>query len=230
MAEKIKKPTLASDEAVRRAESAHQHAIEDRRAIEPRLAAGLIDGVPADIALVRGILDSTLVVRTATKSLTAKQNAQAGDLAGLVSLVRAAIFRKFPGNKTLTRKFGVGEKVTTGKVSSVTGGAEKVLAAAEKHPAETAQAAVLQSDLKELRGLLAALTTTDSVQEKSKADSKRATASRNAAVLRLQEAVKDISFAGQLAFRKSNPARAKIYADLIKGVSKARKTPPPANP
>lgn len=196
---------------VRAAEGLHPLAVKHRAVLEPRLAAGFIDGLKADANTVRAASDTAADSRGTRRGATISQNDAMASGAGLIVRIRALVRTGQPNAKQLWRDVGVGVK-PNGSVGRVTAGLRQLLNAATRFPAELRAAGVLQTDLDQAQAALDALVAADSSQEQKKLTAKQATQILTAARVRLENnLVHLVSIAGA-----SLPAAdARLFADLL---------------
>ncbi|MGV3621878.1 MAG: hypothetical protein ACO1OB_13725 [Archangium sp.] len=188
---------------------------EFRAQLEPRLAAGLIDGLKADTAAFLGKRVEAGNALESLKTATKEQNAAIAHVLALLRPARAAV-KASTREKEKTSAFGISKEIQDTVVKSVIGAAHAFLQGAEKHPELARAAGVLSGDLDTLRALAASLASADQAQEKTKGARKIPTANRTAFQRRIEGAIASISHAGQLAFA-AKPEIAARFKALIPG-------------
>ncbi len=200
--------------AIRVGEAAFKLATDHRAALDARLPAGSIDGLGADVALLRGNGAGAKAARAERRSATLTQNEASERGQELAVAIRAAVRGGEPDDKAFQKAFGVGERVSARKVASVDAALETVLRAADAFPERTRAVGVLPEDVDEVRRVREALHAADASVGARMVSSKVATSDRDEAQRRVQQAVRRIVGAAALAFRGS-PEVARLFADLI---------------
>lgn len=200
--------------AIRVGEAAFQLAADHRTELDARLPAGLIDGLGADVATLRGTSAGAKAARAGKRSATLTQNDAAREGNELAMSIRTAVRNGEPSDRAFQKAFGVGERVSSHKVASVEAALETILRAAEANPERTRAVGIFPEDLDEVRRVRAALSTADASQEVRTVSSKVATSDRDEAQRRVQRSVKRIVGAAAVAFR-GRPELARLFADLI---------------
>ncbi len=198
----------------------------DRSRLEPRLAAGLIDGLAADLPLLLDAAMQAADTRQAKKASTKTQVAAAERLQDQVMALRSVLrMRKAPAE--LCTLAGVGKPVKSGVVGSILESAALMLSAYDSRPADFRLLGVLPADIEAVRTLYGQLASADQAQEALKVTAREKTARRNAAHKRVQEAIAAIAGAAELAFL-GRPDRLELYRSLVpRRPAPSRK---PANP
>ena len=200
--------------ALRVAEAAYRLATDHRAALDPRLPAGVIEGLGADMAALRGTSAGAKAARAGKRSATITQHEAGRRGYELAMAIRAAVRGGEPDDKALQKAFGVGDQVHARKVTSVEAAIETILRGAEADPERARGVGVLPEDIEEARRVREALSTADASQEGKAVSSKVATSNRDEAQRRVQQAVRRIVGAAALAFR-GQPDLARLFADLI---------------
>ncbi len=209
-----KQPKWKPGVTLRTGIAAHKIALEFREAIEGRLSEGLIDGLGADLGVLRGTTSGVPSARASKKSLTKKQDESAAAGARLVIALRTSVREKLSEDEPAKQAFGVGERFDENVVSSVLGALKTIKDAAEKDTTRSRKGGILPKDLAKLEARITGLGGDDDVQEVSKVTSMEATAARNDAQKRVQAAVGEISVAGGVEFEDDEKV-AKRFRKLI---------------
>lgn len=197
---------------------------EFKAQLEPRLAAGLIDGLSADTAEFLGKRVEAGNALNTLKTATKEQNAAIAHALAVLRPARASV------NATTAKEksgaFGVSKAINADKVTSVLEAVEGFLHGAAKYPEVVRGAGLLTADLEGLRAVATSLATADRAQEKQKQARKAPTLNRNALQARIEGAIAAISRAGQIAF-VGKPDTAERFKGLIPSSSKpsAKKAP-----
>ncbi len=197
----------------------------DRTKIEPRVGAGLIDGLIADLPMLRDSAVGATDARLAKKAATKGQTNAAELLYNLVMAGRAAIKYNKLDAEVCTRA-GVGKTMNLKVVKSVLDGAEMMAQAYTQFPDPLRRAGLLPADIEQIQALRAQLTSVDVAQEAAKLTSKEKTRARNEAHLRVKAAIAAIVGAAELAF-VHKPERLALYRALVPTRSAAKKAPAP---
>lgn len=196
--------------------------------LNPRLDAGRIEGLGADVGELRGNSQKLLSAMLERNSSTEAQDKMVGTGYGLVSSVREAIRRRYPRDPEIKDLFGIGHRVEQKSVESVARAMQGIIDAADKKPEVVRQAGILPADVDEIRAVRMALVSADVDQEGKKLSAKEATAKRAATQLRVEEAVDCIFGAAKMAFRDQPEIFAKFEAVLPKSPARKAKTAAPA--
>lgn len=197
----------------------------DRPKIEPRVGAGLIDGLVADLPYLRDVAVWVTDARQAKNAATKGQTNAAEMLFNLVMAGRAAIkFKKLDAE--VGTRAGVGKSMNLRVVKSVLDGAEMMIQAYAQFPDQLRYAGILPADIDQLQALRAQLTTVDVAQEAAKLTSKEKTRLRNEAHKRVKAAIASIVGAAELAF-VYKPERRALYRALVPSKPSSKKSPAP---
>jgi len=210
--EQNKKPAWKIEETITSGTEAHELATRFKPELEPRLGAGVIDGLGADTQELRGNASDAASTRVGAKAATLDEGTALRNGALIVAAVRATIRRTFAADKAIQRSFGVGAPVNANSIGSVAAGLRIVLSAADKNPEAAREAGILPADLDDARTALAALVTADQDQAGHKLTAKQATARRAATQLRVEAAVLKIVGVATLAFRNRPDVLAQFAA------------------
>ncbi len=197
----------------------------DRARLEARLEAGVLDGLDADLALLRDESTGAVVSRQTRKSATWTQRDAAERLLALVMAVRATLKLRKVDAVVLTRT-GVGKKLDARIVRTVIEGARLVVGAYGQYPDQMRRAGVLPGDIAELESLTARLAAVDTEQEGTKVTAKQKTAARDAAHRRVKDAIAAIVGVAELAF-VHDPERLAMYRALLPKRIRTRKASTP---
>jgi hypothetical protein len=196
----------------------------DRAKLDPRVPPGCIDGMIADLPLLRSDALDAVDARQARLAATKGQGNAASVLYELVMAARFSCKLSKLDSEVLSR-MGVGKPMQTKVVKSVLQGAQLVVQAYAQFPDQMRLAGLLPADMDRIQALTAQLTTADDVQEATKLTSKEKTAARNAAHKRVKNAIATIIGAADLAFL-DNPERRALYRALLPTKRSAGKPAP----
>jgi hypothetical protein len=196
--------------------------------LNPRLDAGRIEGLGADVGVLRGDNQKSLSALLEKNSSTEAQDKMIGTGCWLVSSVREAIRRRYARDPEMKDLFGIGHPVNQKSVEAVARAMQGIIDGADKKPEAVREAGILPADIDEIRAVRMALVSADTDQEGKKLSAKDATAKRVATQLRVEEAVDRIYGAAKMAFRDQPEILAKFEAVLPKSpkASKSKKTAP----
>lgn len=161
---------------------------EYRAELEPRLAAGLIDGLRADVAAFDGKVSAAKRAPAELRALTLDQNAAARAGHAFVVAVREAITRA-GGTAGERKTFGAGLRIHARSVGDVHAGLDAILDGAAKFPELARRAGLLEADLTAARALGASLAGADAVQKRKKEGRKTPVARRTGIARRIEAAV-----------------------------------------
>ncbi|AKF08284.1 hypothetical protein [Sandaracinus amylolyticus] len=203
-------------------------ATEHRARIDPRLPAGLRDGLSRDIAAIGTLVPEALQTRAERGAATAEQNGAAARAKELVMAIRRTISSADELGASAQRAWGLGLEVRPTVVKSVLAAGDQIVARAAAKPDEARLAGVLESDLDALRAALATTRGADTTQESRKHGAKSATAARDAAMRRIEQSVRKISAVGQLAFVGDGELAKKFDALVPSTRRKPGKKPDPS--
>lgn len=196
-------------------------------ALVPRLPAGMVDRLTADLSKLGADVPGALVTRSTAKTATVSQNEALAAGYSLVTGIRTAVQRR--GAAAEVRKgYGVGAKINPKVVKQVAAAIRVILERAAAMPGEAAGLGILQKDLGALGDDLAAILSADGAQEEKRAGAPTATKERNRTANRILEAVDVIVSAGVLEFAKDGEVRGAFEALVSgggggKGKSKGKK-------
>jgi len=198
---------------------------KDRPKLEPRLIAGLIDGFYADIDDLRGKAPGTLAARQLKKAAGATVE-QTLELAAQTGQAIRTVCRLAKLDDTVRDAVGVGKPMNAKTLKSVLAGVTMILDGYAQYSAALREAGVLPADIALLTTLRDRLLADDANQAGKKISSKDATAARNAAHQRVEDALGRILAAAELAFLQ-DPARLAMYRELIPAKPAAKKPAAP---
>lgn len=200
---------------------------EFRTVIEPRLAAGLIDGLEVDLTKFDDKRSAASNAVGTLKVATRQQDEAVASAVEFLSAGRQSVVRA--GASVAQREaFGTTRKYNVNNVSSVVAALDAFVVAAEKFPDFTRAAGVLPADLDAAKSLRASLVSADQSQEAQKSKRKDPTADRNAAQKRIEGAIDSIINAGRLAFMSKPEIGSRFRALVPSSPAKSSKKPAPA--
>ena len=201
---------------------AYALAIQYRPQVEPRLPAGMIDNLAADLTTL-GAPPAAAQPAATTTPATAIPAAPAPTLAeattaaaSLVSAVHASIAGA-KAKHAVRKEYGVSSRGPATEPRAVVAAAQKIVARATANPSEALGLGILPADVTALQAAVAALTTAETAARGSSATTAGTTAAaRRAAETGMHEATARISGAGALAFAQNAAVRAEFEALKVK--------------
>jgi hypothetical protein len=196
--------------------------------LEPRLPAGITDGLRADLATLTG----SKVVRPAFKKTaqakTRSERAFAADGADLLSRLRYAL-KTCPGSTPeILKAVGVGSQVNPGKTTSVAAGLKAVIDASNAYIDVFRAAGVLESDLADAQAIMSGLLGADESQQDTEYTKKQLTEQKDAAQFRVERDVLQVASTGQIHFRKE--AKKRFVFENLLPKSAVKKEKPAVSP
>jgi hypothetical protein len=197
----MSRPTTDLADTVRFGSEFYSLCDEYRTLLEPRCEPGAIDGLKADLARLGAKQEAAVNIRVDKKALRLGQEQQLATGAGLISLMRNIVRTRYPADKELQKKFGVGEALNHSAVDSVAAGLRKVAEALELNAASARAAGILPEDVVLVTATYEALTSKNQNQEEKKVSSKQATALRNETHLRVERTIATLYAIAQFVFR-----------------------------
>jgi hypothetical protein len=225
---KATRPRTSAAQANQKGLEAHRLATRDRAELEPRLGAGVIDGLAADLAALGMVVPGALQERAEKKAATQGQYGALEDLHRMISAIRTSVVNSdLP--KSAQKSWAIGQPVQKRIAKSVISAGEQIAARVDAAPEEARAIGVLPADQAALKASIAAARGADDSQEAKKISAKAATRTRDETLTRISAAAKRIASVGLLAFRTS-PTKLAEYEALLSGAPRKRGTtsPPPA--
>lgn len=201
-------PRWSLDDTRRRGRVALLLATQHQAALEPRLDAGLLAQLAADLATLGDGAVSRVTALNVQKTATATERELADDGHDLVMRVRAAVRASPLSTEAQRTALGVGDSLKATDTAGVVAALERLVAVG----AELASFGVLPSDLAEAASLASALRGADGGQGSASDARLVDTSGRAAAQLRVELAVRQIAARGPLAFPGKQPGSAAVRA------------------
>jgi len=221
MPPKTPKPKWKPADALSAGQQALALAEEQRTALEPRLAAGLIDGLRADLVTLDDKRSAATRAPELLRAATRTQEQAQNEALELVGAVRGAVAR-IRATAAERAAFGLSLKLNAKKVASTLAALDAIAAGATKHPTVARAAGILPEDLARASTLRTALAAADGAQEQTKKTRTAPKGERVTVQLEVEAAVDAILAAGLLA-SVGNPALATRFRALVP--TKAKRTP-----
>ncbi len=214
-------PKWAPGDVSRVGRAALSLATKNKASIEPRLSAGLLDGLVADLDVFDGKQSAATLAKESLREATRGQNAAGEAASSFLGLARSAITRS-GANATVRAAFGLSLRPNPGKVQSVITALDAFEAGAARAPDVVRAAGILTADLDKLRALRGALAASDANQEATKLTRKLPLLDRKQTQVRIEKAVDAIINAGAMAFA-DEPAVVALFRALVPARPAAKK-------
>lgn len=191
--------------------------IKYRAELEPRLPAGLGDGLKVDLDEFDGIRAEASSAVGTMKSATRKQNEVLEEANALLRAARGAISTSGT-TKSEQGAFGIATKLVAAKVNSVVAALDSFAKGAAELPDVARRASLLSTDIAALKALREELVAVDQKQEAARSARKEPTRVRVERQRRIEVAIRAIQNAGQLHF-----VRQPAVAALFQALSRSKK-------
>lgn len=208
------RPKWGIERTVAHAKEARALGQEHLADLQPRLAAGLMDGFAADLAHLEALQTGRPAKIDEVKGLTGSQGDLAEKGAQWAADIRETVRRRSSG-EGLRKAVGVGRSVQAARAKSVATAIEAILTAAGERPDEVRACGILESDLTRGKALLASLNGASTIQDDGMIQKKDLTHAKDTTQIRVEAAIEAIATAGLLQYRDANPALAQRFRALI---------------
>ena len=206
---------------IQRAKEALGLVQEHASAIAPRLSEGLLDNLPAAVTQLEELLTRRPAKIIEGKGLRATEIQLAKAGLSWVGSVREAVKRRAKGTG-LVKSVGVGEPLSSLKTSGVVSAIDAILTAAAENPDLMCSCGILDADIQEATNLRNAIVSARDDQDSGFEARKNLTTLKNVIQGNIQRAIEEISTAGYIQLRKSQPLVAQRFKALV---SIRRRTP-----
>jgi hypothetical protein len=228
---KDNKPKWEIQKALAAGREAQKLVQDHKQDLEPRLKAGAIEGLAADLEQLDSLRTGRPARVIAVSGLTGTQKEIAKRGAKWVNAIRDAVKRHGAG-PGLRKSVGVGKPVQTEQAPSVATAVQAILAAAKEHPDEIRACGILDVDIQKGQSLLGAIGGAVSTQDGGMGEKKDLTDLKNRVQMRLEAAVESISSVGHLHYFDTDALLAQRFLDLIpsSGGNGGTEPPPPEPP
>lgn len=194
-----------------------------KKALEPRIPSGLIEGLKEDVDKLGAMGGENPKATARVKGFTGSQKDALIAAFKWCLVIREALKRgKAPD--AVKKAAGVGALFPNRRVSVGVAAVNAIVETYDRFPEEFRVCGVLPDDMNEGRSLLVTLQSADAGQEAEKLNKKSATAARNALRMRIEAAVDRIIGAAGMAFL-GQPDVLKLFTDLIPGTGKKKAKP-----
>ena|GEM_PF-2339533 len=215
------------DSVVQQGLKALELATEHGAVLEPRLGAGAIDALRANVAALGGAVPNQVAARATSKSSTVSQTKAMETTAELISAIRGSV-KSHKADAATAKAYGVGNRIDPRVPKTIAAAVKGITDAWTADPDRGRALGLLDSDLAALTAAATSAKAADDEQDQKRATAPLATKARNAASKSVEEAVKRISAAGALQFAHDKGKRAR-FEDLLSTTS-AKKPAKPAAP
>lgn len=215
-----KKPAVEADIIIKTGMKALELGRKKRRSIEPRLPAGMLDGLEADIEAFR---EARVAVKTKGPEIRAATGTVDAVVQRTLNLCKA--IRKSVTDAGAPREvragWGLGTVQLRSNVSRCRAAAETIIKRVNDFPEEARSFGILDKDIDKLKALSKRLIDVDTQQDQLITTQGDVTRERNATSRRIIRAVKRISSAGALEY-ENKPATAAEFLALAAPVTKSK--------
>lgn len=197
-----RKPGKASwpaDVTISKGLDALDFAMANRADVEPRLSAGVLDGLAADLGLIGAKIPAALQKRLAIGVATQSERVSAATTKKLLAKLRRAVTQAPPGSVD-GKAFGLGMRADDRVNKTIVAAGNVFLDQAARAPEQVRAAGIIAADVARLAAGIAELSGKNDAQGVAKRSSKAATRERDATLARIEQAVRSISAAGDLAY------------------------------
>lgn len=193
------------------AEQAYALAIEHRAQLDPRLPAGTIDGLGADLHTL-GVSPTPQLSTPAEPSPQPPTLADAlKTAANLVTAIHATVLGA-KAKPAVRKAYGAASKAVENDVKRVLAAAELIAAQATANPSEALALGILPADITALRAAEADLTAAEKAAHGNGGQAGATKKEKHAAATRMVETVARIAGVGALSFAQNAPVRAQFEA------------------
>lgn len=211
-AEDATKPRWDLKDAIRRGEAAENLGTKNSAIVVPRLDAGALEGLRADLGLLKGAPEDRGAAGTGRKAATGAERDAAAEGADWIGRVREMGRRTKGFGKGDRKAIGIGEKVDPRQSGKVRSAIASILKFATDKPDVARSIGMIPEDLAEGQGLLVALAAAENGQSAATTLSTEKTFNKDVVQLRVEAAIDQISARGAMAARKNAPLRARFEA------------------
>lgn len=207
-------PKWTIEETIQIGKEAQKLSQSKLQELEPRLSAGLLSGLPADITQLESLFTGRPAKTQEVKGLTGTEADIARKGARWVSAVREMVKRRATGTG-LPKAVGVGMQVYQANSKSTATALEAVLTAARENPEAIRACGILETDLQKGQAMLESISGARDTQDIGMKDKKDLTTRKDTLQIRIEKAIEEISTAGYFHFMETEPVLAQRFKDLI---------------
>ena len=222
-------PKWTIEETIQIGKEAQKLSQSKLQELEPRLSAGLLSGLPADITQLESLFTGRPAKTQEVKGLTGTEADIARKGARWVSAVREMVKRRATGTG-LPKAVGVGMQVYQANSKSTATALEAVLTAARENPEAIRACGILETDLQKGQAMLESISGARDTQDIGMKDKKDLTTRKDTLQIRIEKAIEEISTAGYFHFMETEPVLAQRFKDLIPHKSRDTEEPPEEPP
>lgn len=201
------------DQAVEAGKKSEPLAEEHEDVLKPRLRPDELEQHAANVAELEARRSGQEQSLSDQKSKTQSQARVISSLnikiVGIHNLVRSGNH-----NTEICEAFGTGKSVVK-TVGGVTSAANIILDGYKLFSGWSKDAGIIEADITRLKGLLTILNTVEKAQDDSMYSRKAKTMGKNELQYEVEKGVTRLSAMGSLEFGESNPAKAKMFEDVI---------------
>lgn len=211
MADPAKKPKKSDTDVTQAGLKAHGLGTTHAALLEPRLPAGILTDLAANLDLMGIVVPGAKQTRASAKAATKTQAQALASGYQRVTAIRTALkLTQAPAD--VRKHYGVGTQVNPEVVKSVQTSIKVIVDRAEKYPDEARLHGILKSDIDDLKADSQIITAADTDQEKQRAAAPQSTKARNKALNAVVNATNHIAAAGIIAFAKDESLRKEFEA------------------
>lgn len=224
----VQRPKGTAEQIRQRGGEALALATDTRAAIERRLPPNTLEQLGTDLGAIGGVVPGALTARGQKRAATGSERATAVSVADHIKSIREIVKQAYSTDKAVLKAWGVGAVVNAKTTKSVVAAGNLIVERAAAKPDEVGGAGLVADDLARLAAEVAALQGADEAQVGQARASKEATSSRDATLVRVENAVRIIGLRGRQEFLRDATLRARFEA-LLAPYGKAKKTAAPTD-
>ena len=203
---------------------AYELATKYKKALDPRMPSGLLEGLKEDLDLLGSIGAEKKKGVARVKGFTGSQSDALAKAFRWCVAVRDAL-KKGKAPEAVKKAAGVGMLFPNKRVGVGVAAVNAIVETYDRFPEVFRSCGVLPEDINEGKSLLSALQGADADQEMEKTRKKDTTKERNALRMRIEDYVDRIIGAAGMAFR-TEPDVLKLFTDIVPGNGKKKAKPP----
>jgi hypothetical protein len=225
---KTENPKWESAEDYRVGLQCYELAMKYRKRLDPRLPAGLLEGLKEDLDRLGSIGEEAPKTVARVKGFTGSQEEALKHSFVWCLAIRDAL-KRGKASEAVKKAAGVGGLFPKKRVSVAIAAVNAIVETYDRYPDVFRNCGVFPEDITEGKNLLNILQGADATQEAEKVKKKETTTLRNALRIRIEKGVDRIIGAAGMEFIKE-PDILKLFIDLIpgKGKKKEKKEESPA--
>jgi hypothetical protein len=198
--------------------------------LDPRLPAGLLPGLVADLTALGVVVPAAAQARAEVKVATQARGAAVGRGVDCVTAVRRAV-RDAGAPPDVRHAYGVGMSLDKRRPNALKTVVGLIVGRLDEHPEDAAAFGIVQADIDAVRALHTSVDAVSTAQAQKRASAPQATKERNRTANRILIAVRRIRGAGVLAFAQNQAVRDEFAAlRVVPRRTRTAKTKAPAQP